>query len=107
MTYADFMDPCDFIIHGIAALDAETGRLRWKNTLASGSTGIKVGAAAYYQASNHLGPPAVDAGEIYIETGLASVAAINAFNGEARWVSSYPRMQLGELRRGQTSVFDL
>ncbi len=105
MVFAVFMEPGDFDVHGVAALDAESGRLRWRTNLASGATGIKVGLA-YFQASMNLGPPALDAGELYVETGLASVAAINAFTGEARWLSSYPRMQLGDLRRGNTSVFD-
>ncbi len=106
MIFALYVEPGDFSIHGVAALDAETGRLRWRTPLASGATGIKVGIG-YFQAANHMGPPAIDAGELYVETGLASVAAINAFTGEARWISSYPRIQLGDLKRGNTGAFDL
>ena len=106
MIFALYFEPGDFSIHGIAALDAETGRLRWRTPLASGATGIKIGTG-YFQATNHIGPPAIDAGELYVETGLASVAAINAFTGEARWISSYPRIQLGDLKRGNTGAFDL
>ncbi|MEI6233180.1 MAG: PQQ-binding-like beta-propeller repeat protein [Planctomycetota bacterium] len=106
MIFAMYIEPGDFNVHGAAALDAETGRLRWRTSLASGATGIKI-ASNYFQATNHNGPPAIDAGELYVETGLASVAAINAFTGEARWVSSYPRMQIGDLRRGVSGTFDL
>ena len=70
MIFAIYIEPGDFNVHGAAALDAETGRLRWKTELVSGATGIKIGAS-YYQASNHMGPPAIDAGELYVETGLA------------------------------------
>ena len=106
MIFAMYIEPGDFNVHGAAALDAETGRLRWRTSLVSGATGIKM-SAGYFQASNHIGPPAIDAGELYVETGLASVAAINAFTGEARWVSSYPRVQLGDMRRGNTGTFDI
>lgn len=105
MVFAVCIEPGDFNLHCVAALDAATGRLRWRTPLVNGSTGIKVNEI-YFQSTFHMGPPAVDAGELYVETGLASIAALNAFTGEPRWLSSYPRMALGDLRRGQTSVFE-
>lgn len=103
--YAVCIEPGDFNVHCAAALDAETGRLRWRTPLANGSTGVKLNDA-YYQAAFHMGPPAIDAGELYVETGLASIAALNAFTGEPRWLSNFPRISLGDPRRGLTGVFE-
>ncbi len=106
MIFAVWMEPGDFNVHGVAALDAETGRLRWRTPLVSGSPGIKV-TGAYFQTSTQLGPPALDAGELYVETGLASLAALNAFSGEPRWLSSYPRAQFGDLHRGNSGLYEV
>lgn len=99
MVVAPYLEPGDMNTHGLAALDAESGRLRWRTNLVTGATGIKV-QDNYYQATLHLGPAAADGGEIYAQTGLASVAALNAFTGEVKWMATYPRAQFGDPQNG-------
>ncbi|HYG78046.1 MAG TPA: PQQ-binding-like beta-propeller repeat protein [Planctomycetota bacterium] len=107
LAIAVFVEPGDMNTHGIAALDAETGRIRWKTSLVTGNTGVKLNDQ-YHLSTLHLGPPAVEGGEIYVNTGLSSVAAVNAFSGEIKWVTTYPKIQFGDKRSGQSHVgYDL
>jgi outer membrane protein assembly factor BamB len=41
-----------------------------------------------------LGPPSADERAIYAQSGLGSLAAINAFTGEVVWLSGYPRVHI-------------
>jgi len=101
-------------VHGVAALDAETGDLRWKRPLARGVTGIRVSEDgnrsrdnkqyAMYRGSMQLGPPAADGGVIYSATGLGSLAALNAFTGEVLWLAGYPRMRSEDLKAGNSGA---
>jgi len=103
LVYAVYLEPGDMNMHGVAALDAQSGRLRWKAPLVTGNTGIKI-TDRYYMSTLHLGPPAIDGGELFIATGMASIAAINAFSGEVKWLSAYPRLYFGDPRSGQSSA---
>jgi len=107
LAIAMYVEPGDMNTHGIAALDAETGRLRWKTSLVTGNTGIKTNDQ-FQLSTLHMGPPAIDGGEIYVNTGLSSVAAINAFSGEIKWVATYPKIQFGDRRSGHSHAgYDL
>ena len=92
-------------IHGVAALDARSGELRWKRPLVSGNTGIRMGNE-YIASTFHLGPPAADDGVIYTPTGLGSMAAVNAATGDVVWLSGYPAMQINEPNRGNSNITD-
>ncbi|MCZ7648434.1 MAG: PQQ-binding-like beta-propeller repeat protein [Planctomycetota bacterium] len=96
---AVYVEPSDVNQHGVAALDAETGRFRWKRPLVTGSTGLHIGDE-YFGSSMQLGPPAADAGVIYTPTGCNTVAAINAFTGELIWLSGYPRLEVRAMDYG-------
>ncbi|HYF52415.1 MAG TPA: PQQ-binding-like beta-propeller repeat protein [Planctomycetota bacterium] len=96
---AVYMEPSDRNIHGVAAFDLQSGRMRWKTTLVTGSTGFRIGND-YVATTAQLGPPAAERGVIYTATGLNSFAAINAFSGEVVWVTGYPRIQTGVVWNG-------
>ncbi|MCW8132191.1 MAG: PQQ-binding-like beta-propeller repeat protein [Planctomycetota bacterium] len=99
-------EPGDMNTHGVAAVEADTGRFRWKSSLVTGNSGVK-SQYAYYGSSLQLGPPAVDGGVVYAATGLNSLAALNAFTGEANWISGYPKMTVPHLDWGsQGGVFE-
>jgi outer membrane protein assembly factor BamB len=101
LAIAVYLEVGDMNTHGVAAIDIETGRLRWKTNLVTGNTGIKTNEL-YQLSTLHLGPPAVDGGEVYVNTGVSSLAAVNAFSGEVKWVTTYPRVQFGDKRAGNT-----
>jgi len=101
LAIAIYLEPGDMNTHGVTAIDIETGRLRWKTNLVTGTTGIKTNEQ-YQLSTLHLGPPAVDGGEVYVNTGISSLAAVNAFSGEVKWVTTYPRVQFGDKRSGQS-----
>ena len=105
LAFAVFLEPGEMSTHGLAAIDAASGDLRWKTTLVTGSTAVKINED-YVLSSVHAGPPAVDGGEIYIATGMSSAAAVNAFSGEVKWIASYPKISFGDLRAGRTWMFD-
>ncbi len=88
---ACYLEPSDMNTHGVAALDANTGRLRWKHALATGSTGIEV-QSDILGSTMQLGPAAAAERVVYTQTGLGSLAALNAFTGEVIWLSGYPRI---------------
>lgn len=96
--------------HGVAALDAETGELRWRRKLAAGATGIRVSGQdrkySFYRGSMQLGPAAADGGVVYAATGLGSLAALNIFTGELLWLSGYPRLRVDDLRNGNSGAGD-
>lgn len=102
LAIAVFLEPSDMNTHGLAAVDAETGRFRWKTLLVTGNSGIK-SYYEYFGSSLQLGPPAVDGGVVYAATGLNSMAALNAFSGEAVWISGYPKMNIPSLDWGGQS----
>ncbi|HEY3322221.1 MAG TPA: PQQ-binding-like beta-propeller repeat protein [Planctomycetota bacterium] len=107
LAIALYLEPGDMNTHGLAAVDADTGRLRWKTALVTGNTGVRTGDQ-WLLSTLHMGPPAIDGGEVYVTTGLSSVAAVNAFSGEIKWVSTYPRLQFADRRSGQSGAgFDL
>lgn len=99
-------------LHGVAALDAETGEARWERPLATGVTGIRVfgdgrGGDKQYtlcRGSMQLGPPAADGGVVYAVTGLGSLAALNAFTGEVLWLSGYARLRVESVKEGNAGA---
>lgn len=98
-------------IHGIAALDALTGELRWKRMLLRGTTEVQVYEPnaqpkgwGRYRPSVQLCPPAESGGVVYAHTGLGSVAAMNAFSGDVIWVSSYPRFRCENNQMGNSGI---
>jgi len=106
MAIAVFLEPGDMNTHGIAAVDAESGRFRWKNLLVTGNSGFKT-QYEYLGSSLQLGPPAVDGGVIYAPTGLNSLAALNAFTGEAVWISGYPKLSIPAIDwGGQAAIYE-
>ena len=98
---ACYLEPSDMNQHGVAAIDAVSGRLRWKHALATGATGIEVQGEAF-GSSMQLGPPAADERIVYAQTGLGSLAALNAFTGEVVWISGYPRVHSGRWDSGNS-----
>ncbi|MGD0090173.1 MAG: PQQ-binding-like beta-propeller repeat protein, partial [Planctomycetota bacterium] len=107
LVFAVYLEPGDLNTHGVAAMDEDSGRLRWKTNLVTGATGIKV-ADQYWMSTLHLGPPAVEGGELYVASGLASVASLNAFSGEVKWITTYPRLQFADPQHGFSSAgYDL
>ena len=103
MAFAVFLERGDMNQHGLAALDAETGRLRWKTFLVTGNTGVHY-KANNYLSTVHLGPPAIDGGEVFISTGMSTAAAVNAFSGEVKWMTSYPKLNFSDVRDGNTNA---
>lgn len=103
MAIGVFFERTDLNTHGLAALDLRTGALRWKRLLVTGSTGIQAGER-YYGSSMQLGPPAAEAGVVYAPTGLGTVVALNAYNGEVVWISGYPRIEIKSDDHGNSRV---
>ncbi len=99
---ACYLEPADLNCHGVAALDAVTGRLRWKHALATGGTGIEV-QGEYFGSTMQLGPAAADERVVYAITGLGSLAALNALTGEVIWLSGYPRAHIGNWDVGNSN----
>jgi outer membrane protein assembly factor BamB len=100
-------------VHGVAALDAETGELRWQRRLASGTAGFRVcvegdrhGRREYAacRGAMQLGPPAADGGVVYTATGLGGLAALNAFTGEVLWLTNYPRLKCDDMETGNAGA---
>jgi outer membrane protein assembly factor BamB len=75
-----------------ACFDAQTGRLRWRQFVASAETPAR---GMLYQTTHDLLTMAGDS--IYFNTNLGAVAAINIDDGRLRWVSLYPRRLHGDL----------
>ncbi len=98
LAFAIYLERGDMNQHGLAALDAETGRLRWKTLLVTGATPIHT-LNGTLLSSVHLGPPAVDSGEVFLSTGLSTVAAVNAFSGEVKWITSHPKVSFADFHQ--------
>ena len=98
LAFAIYLERGDMNQHGLAALDAETGRLRWKTLLVTGATPIHT-LNGNLLASVNLGPPAIDGGEVFVATGLSSVASVNAFSGEVKWITSHPKLSFADFHQ--------
>ncbi len=103
LAMAVFLEPGHINLHGIAALDLHTGRLKWKRTLVLGFTGIRIGRGLY-ASSMQLGPPATKDGIVYTQTGMASVAAVEALTGEVIWISGYQRITIKNNEHGNSRI---
>ncbi len=69
-----------------ACFDAQSGRLRWRQFVASAETPAR---GMFYQVTHDLLTLAGDS--IYFNTNLGAAAAINIDDGHLQWVSLYPR----------------
>jgi outer membrane protein assembly factor BamB len=76
----------------VACFDAQSGRLRWRQFVASAETPAR---GMMLQVTHNLLTLAGDS--IYFNTNLGAVAAINIDDGRLRWVSLYPRERHGDL----------
>ncbi len=79
--------------HFLVCLDAASGNLMWKTTIGTGEGGFRL-ADEYIHLNFNEGPPSVSDGTVYAPTGMAGLAAADAFSGEIRWVSTYQRLRL-------------
>ena len=91
--------------HGVAAVDAQSGELRWKRILVSGETGIPSGNEKLLS-TLQLGPPAAEEGILYTATGLGSMAAIDATSGNVIWLSGYPCARMNDPNGGNSNLTD-
>jgi outer membrane protein assembly factor BamB len=76
----------------VACLDADTGRLRWRQFVCSADTP----ARSTFPESTHNLLTLAD-GTLYYNTNLGAVAAVAAEDGRLLWVSLYPRARRGNL----------
>jgi outer membrane protein assembly factor BamB len=76
----------------VACFDPQSGRLRWRQFVASAETPAR---GMMYQITHDLLTLAGDS--IYFNTNLGAVAAINIDDGRIQWVSLYPRRRQGDL----------
>jgi outer membrane protein assembly factor BamB len=76
----------------VACFDAQSGRLRWRQFVASAETPAR---GMMYQITHDLLTLAGDS--IYFNTNMGAVAAINIDDGRIQWVSLYPRRRQGDL----------
>jgi len=92
-------------IHGLAALDALSGELRWKHAFENGRAGMRQGDE-FLMSTLQLGPPSAENGVVYATTGMGSVCAVKALDGALVWMSGYPRAQMNNRERGNAYLTD-
>ncbi len=112
--YAVYCEPLDADTSrcGMVALDAKTGALAWKRVFGVGASGIQISERVresrltpiLYRVTLQLGPPSAQDGMIYTSTGLASLAALNAFSGEIDWIAAYPSLRTGNIATGHSGI---
>lgn len=72
----------------VACLDAEQGRLRWRRLICSAESPAQ--GQAEEITHNLL---TLDHGTLYYSTNLGAVAALDARDGQPKWISRYPRVK--------------
>ena len=72
----------------VACLDAETGRLRWRKLVCSAESPAQ---SQMEEITHNL--LALDHGTLYYNTNLGAVAALDARDGQPRWIYRYPRVK--------------
>lgn len=112
--YAVYCEPLDADTSrcGMVALDVKTGALLWKRVFGVGNSGIQISERVresrltpiLYRVTLQLGPPSAQDGVIYTSTGLASLAAVNAYSGEIEWVAAYPSLRTGNIATGHSGI---
>ncbi len=100
--YAALTDRRELTSTYVAALDAETGVLRWIRYLGAASTegdnmmgGMAMGFAPVNAELGHR-LLSLDGPTVYFQTNLGAVAALDAETGAIRWVATYPREDRAE-----------
>jgi len=78
----------------VASLDAQSGRLRWRQFLCAADTPAR-GAMA--EITHNL--VTLHRDTLYMNTNMGAVAALNTWDGRLRWVSLYPRDVKGNLAK--------
>jgi outer membrane protein assembly factor BamB len=80
----------------VACYDLQTNppRERWRTSVAAAET---PGSGQVYELTHNL--LTLDGDTIYFNTNLGAVVALDCENGDVRWLHTYPRVKLGDLRR--------
>ncbi len=80
----------------IACYDLEENppRQRWQTSVAAAET---PGSGQLYECTHNV--LTLDGDTLYLNTNLGAVAAIDVASGIVRWLHTYPRVKLGDLRR--------
>lgn len=80
----------------VACYDLQTNppREKWRTSVAAAET---PGSGQVYELTHNL--LTLDGDTLYFNTNLGAVAALDCANGEVRWLHTYPRVKLGDLRR--------
>lgn len=76
----------------VACLDAETGRLRWRRFIVSAETPAQ---GQMEEVTHNL--LTLAGGTLYYNTNLGCVAALEARDGQVRWITRYDREKRGSL----------
>jgi len=76
----------------VACLDAETGRLRWRKLVCSAESPAQ---NQMEEVTHNL--LTLDHGTLYYNTNLGAVAALDARDGQPRWISRYQRVKTIEV----------
>jgi outer membrane protein assembly factor BamB len=76
----------------VACFDAQTGRLRWRRMVCSAET---PGQGQMDEITHNL--VTLHCGTVYYNTNLGAVAALNAEDGQIKWVTLYQRATTGDL----------
>ena len=80
----------------VACYDLQTNppRERWRTSVAAAET---PGSGQVYELTHNL--LTLDGDTLYFNTNLGAVAALATDDGDVRWLHTYPRVKLGDLRR--------
>ncbi|WP_460166414.1 outer membrane protein assembly factor BamB family protein [Thermostilla marina] len=76
----------------VAAFDAATGKLQWERFVCSGDT---PGRGLFPECVSLL--IAADSANLYVNTNMGAVAALDRRRGTIRWITTYPRATKGDL----------
>ena len=100
MAIAVFFDTSQNLC-GLAAMDEETGKVRWRKTYAGGNLQVLLsGDRTWIAPAAHLGPPAAAGGVIYTPIGLGCVVAVSATTGDPLWLTTYPALHREKVTGG-------
>jgi len=78
----------------VACLDARNGQIRWRRFICSAETPAR---GTMYETTHQLLTLAGD--NLYYNTNLGAVAALDARDGQPKWITVYPRSRLADRAR--------